>query len=75
MKIILEEGNFGFDFIIQAEDGRELVIQFDSEYANVAKVFGWQGKLEHNSLDQDAFMWLVNNTGAVAIDPGFFEEL
>lgn len=39
--ITLEEGSFGFDYVIQADDGRDLLIQSDWDYPSAAMTFGW----------------------------------
>ncbi len=39
--ITLRSGNFGWDYIIQADTGRTVYIQTDQDYPGVASTFGW----------------------------------
>ena len=39
--ITLEEGSFGWDYVIQADDGRDLLIQSEWDYPATAMTFGW----------------------------------
>ena len=39
--ITLEEGGFGWDYVIQHDDGRDLLVQSDWEYPGIAMTFGW----------------------------------
>lgn len=41
--ITLEEGSFGWDYVIVHDDGRDLLVQSDMEYPSVAMAFGWGG--------------------------------
>jgi len=40
MRVSLEHGQFGWDFIIKAEDGRSILVQSDWEYPSLACLFG-----------------------------------
>jgi len=42
MKIQLIAGQFGWDYIIRAENGKEILIQSDWDYPATASAFGWQ---------------------------------
>ena len=77
MKITLQEGQFGWDYLIVAEDGQDILIQTDWEYPEVARTFGWEtpeGKAltasEEIALAQQ---FLDDNIGAEAEDPGYFD--
>ena len=39
--ITLDEGQFGFDYLIVHDDGRDLYVQSDWEYPGAAMTFGW----------------------------------
>lgn len=39
--ITLEEGQFGWDYLVVHDDGRDLLIQSDWEYPDLAMTFGW----------------------------------
>ncbi|HOF89044.1 MAG TPA: hypothetical protein PLZ36_13220 [Armatimonadota bacterium] len=39
--ITLESGPFGWDYLIQHDDGRELLIQSDWDFPGLAMTFGW----------------------------------
>ncbi len=39
--ITLESGQFGWDYIIQHDDGRDLLVQSDLDYCGIALAFGW----------------------------------
>ena len=41
MKITLERGDYGFLYLLVAEDGREILIQSDWDYPGTASTFGW----------------------------------
>lgn len=41
MKIHLESGDFGWDFLLVAEDGRDRLIKTDWDYPGIAETFGW----------------------------------
>ena len=40
MKITLEHGQFGWDFLVRAENGKSILIQSDWEYPSFACLFG-----------------------------------
>lgn len=41
MKIRLEQGSFGWDYYLKAENGDTILIQTDREYPAAASCFGW----------------------------------
>jgi len=41
MKIKLEQGHFGWDYYLTAENGGTILIQTDWDYPAVASYFGW----------------------------------
>jgi hypothetical protein len=40
-RITLDEGQFGWDYVVTHDDGRDLYIQSDWEYPGLAMTFGW----------------------------------
>ena len=42
MRITLEEGNFGWDYVLRAENGETILIQTDWDYPGTASSFGWK---------------------------------
>ena len=50
MKITLKAGQFGWDYIIRAENGKKLLIQSDCDYPATASAFGWFHKCETDGL-------------------------
>ncbi len=88
MKITLEKGDFGWDFLIRAEDGRNILIQTDWDYPGVASHFGWQachdntdgtvdcsvcGNTAHKMI-REAWAYLYAHIGDECEDPGYFME-
>lgn len=71
MNITLESGSFGWDYLIIADDGRDLLIQSDWDYPGVARTFGWNG--EDDDIEA-AGEWLDDNIGSTVEDPGYFES-
>ena len=41
--ITLEEGQFGWDYVIEHDDGDSILIQSDWDYPATASTFGWEG--------------------------------
>lgn len=39
--IALESGQFGWDYLIVNDDGRDILIQTDWDYPGIASTFGW----------------------------------
>jgi hypothetical protein len=50
MKIQLLSGQFGWDYIVRAENGKELYIQTDWDYPATASTFGWYHKCQTDNL-------------------------
>lgn len=84
MKITLDEGDFG-SYVVRAEDGRDFLVQTDWDFPGIASTFGWipcpcgrtDGTVDcaHKSASQmiaDARMFLDENIGVTADDPGYF---
>jgi len=84
MKITLQEGDFG-TFLLQAEDGRDLLVQTDWEFPGVASTFGWSpcpcgetdGTVDcpHRTADDmiaEARDFLQERVGETTDDPGYF---
>jgi len=85
--IRLEEGQFGWDFlIVDVLTGESTLIQTDWDYPSVATLFGWTpchketdgtidcpicGKTAHEMI-ADAHDYLYYNVGNVVKDPGYF---
>jgi hypothetical protein len=86
MMISLESGRFGWDFVIEAEDGRTVYVQTDWDYPGVASSFGWapccdatDGTVdcEHGTAMDHinaAREYLDAHIGDVVEDPGYFSE-
>lgn len=69
--ITLESGQFGWDYLIVADDGRDVLIQSDTDYPGLAMTFGWSG--DESDID-GAAEFLDDNIGASVEDPGYFDE-
>jgi hypothetical protein len=74
------------NFILQADDGRDILIQVDWDYPGVASTFGWtpcpcgqtDGTVdcEHRTASEmisEAGEFLRDHLGDTAEDPGYFE--
>lgn len=68
--ITLAEGEFGWDYLIEHEDGRSILVQTDREYPGWARTFGWDG--EDDDL-AGAQKFLDDNIGKTVEDPGCFD--
>lgn len=84
MKITLQEGDFG-TFHVVCEDGRDLLVQSDGDYAGLASTFGWSpcscgatdGTVDcgHRTADEmiaEAREFLESRVGETTDDPGYF---
>lgn len=87
MKITLESGSFGWDYIIRAENGESVLVQTDWDYPGLAQTFGlWSppsdatdgtvdcpitGK-KASEMIAEAAEALSNGEGAQVEDPGYF---
>ena len=74
------------NFILQADDGQELLIQLDWDYPGIASTFGWSpcpcgqtdGTVDcpHRKASEmigEAGEFLRDHVGDTAEDPGYFE--
>lgn len=43
-KITLKRGQFGWDYLVVNDDGRDSLIQSDWDYPGIASTFGWTPK-------------------------------
>jgi hypothetical protein len=68
--ITLENGSFGWDYIINCcETGETVLIQTDHDYEGVASAFGWTGAgSAQDYLDE------VADSGTEVTDPGYFSN-
>ena len=84
MKIALQEGNFG-TFCLVADDGQQILVQTDWDFAGLASTFGWSAcscgvtdgtvDCEHRTAGEmiaDAHNFLRAHTGDETDDPGYF---
>ncbi len=84
MTITLLEAECG-TFLLQAEDGRTILVQVDWDFPGLAETFGWSipagiefddtGKVAEESLVTviaDARDFLHERAGASTTDPGYF---
>ena len=84
MSITLHRGDFG-TFLLQADDGREILIQTDWDFPCVATAFGWNPcpcghtdgtvDCEHRTAREmiaAAREFLDEHIGVTADDPGYF---
>jgi len=85
MKITLQKGDFGFTYLVVAEDGRDILIQSDWDYPGIASTFGWtpcecgatDGTVDclHKTASQmivEAQDYLDDHLGETMDDPGYF---
>lgn len=72
-KITLTSGQFGWDYFIVADDGRDILIQTDWDYPSVAQSFGWRGK-DDNIAGAQKFLDRIADNGKWVEDPGYFDE-
>ena len=83
--ISYESGQFG-TWLIVHEDGRDILVQTDSDHPGLASTFGWvpcecgetDGTVDcaHRTatdMIEDAADYLRENEGATAEDPGYFD--
>jgi hypothetical protein len=77
--ITLESGQYGWDYLIVHDDGRDVLIQTDHDYPSVASTFGWSGRVlkkfgtGYSAEIRAAQEWLDKHIGARAEDPGYFD--
>ena len=89
MKIELRSGQFGWDFILEAENGDTRLIQSDWDYPGTASRFGWVAckkcgltdgtvDCEHKKASDmitEAGNYLDDHIGDIIDDPGYFEPI
>jgi len=68
--ITLQLGQFGWDYLVVADDGRDLLVQNDYDYPGLATTFGWSGDAEDIAAAQE---YLDNHLFESVEDPGYFE--
>ena len=77
--ITLESGQYGWDYLIVHDDGRDVLIQTDHDYPSVASTFGWSGRVlkkfgtGYSAEIRSAQEWLDKHIGVRAEDPGYFD--
>jgi hypothetical protein len=90
MKIYLESGQFGWDYIISnSENDKTRLIQSDWDYPGIAGSFGWQAcpcgmtdgtvDCEHKKVSEligeaQKFLDSIADTNETVNDPGYFSE-
>lgn len=83
MKIRLESGDFGWDFLLVADNGESLLIQSDWDYPGIASTFGWNPfdsgltdwTKEASDMINEAFEYLteIADSEIEVDDPGYFD--
>lgn len=86
MKITFARGDFGFTYLVVAEDGRDILIQSDWDYPGLASTFGWtpcecgttDGTVDcpHKTASRmiaEAQEFLDRHIGDSVDDPGYFQ--
>ena len=54
MQVFLQAGQFGWDYLLVAEDGRDILIQLDYDYCGVASYLGWSpAQVEYKECPHD----------------------
>ena len=76
MQISIEPGQFGWDYLIEASDGRNILVQSSHDYPGLAENYGWTAKDGTNYADQiaDAQEFLEEHLGEPIEDPGYFHQ-
>lgn len=67
--ITLENGQFGWDFILRHDNGKTILIQTDWDYPGIARSFGWTGNDNEIEAAED---YLSDHVGDRVEDPGYF---
>lgn len=86
MQITIKQGDFG-TYRLEAEDGRDILIQTDFDFPGIASTFGWtpcvcgatDGTVDcaHRTATDmiaEAQAFLDDHIGDQADDPGYFES-
>jgi hypothetical protein len=74
MRVTLERGSFGWDFIMRADNGETVLCQVDWDYPGVASNLGFV-PCEHCTADamiDSAKQFLSDHIGESFEDPGYF---
>ncbi len=85
MKVELKDGHFGWDYILEAENGESVLIQTDLDYPGTASSFGYcpcecgetDGTVDcphktASGMILEAHNYLDGHIGDVIDDPGYF---
>ena len=85
MKVELKAGQFGWDYILEAENGESVLIQTDWDYPGTASSFGWQAcecgetdgtvdcpHRKASDMIAEAGNYLDDHIGNIIDDPGYF---
>lgn len=67
MTITLQSGQFGWDYLIVAANGRTIYFQSADDYPGLASSFGWTA--DSGQTPQE---WLDSHVGESIEDPGYF---
>jgi hypothetical protein len=80
MLIVLRAGPAGA-YLVEAPDGRSVLINTDWDFPPLARAFGWNGKYSARAYGSDlgaaaraARDWLGAHVGRRAEDPGYFDH-
>ena len=81
MMITLASGQFGWDYVVEADDGRTILVQTDWDYPGLARAFGWSGKVNKRKYGAGAGAeiaaareYIDANIGKRVRDRGMFYE-
>jgi hypothetical protein len=81
MMITLASGQFGQDYVVEADDGRTILVQTDWDYPGLARAFGWSGKVNKRKYGAGAGAeiaaareYIDANIGKSVRDRGMFYE-
>ena len=87
MRVTLELGRFGWDYVLRADDGRTVHIGTDWDYPSIASNLGWRPcdkcratdgtvDCEHKTASEmiaEAHDFLDEHEGESFEDPGYFD--
>jgi hypothetical protein len=73
MNITLREAPLGY--LLVADDGRERFLQFESDFASVARLFGMRSGGEPDRQSPSVRDYLDRHVGASVEDPGYFDQM
>lgn len=69
--ITLESGDFGWDYLLVHDNGKEIYVQTDWDYPGIANAFG--GGFKDNEIGK-AQQYLDDHIGDRVEDPGYFDN-